>query len=306
MHDVLELLQALSSRPPPPTKLRNIDHSSEYSTSSRKGSDLSSDSSIRGMVRKPHSQASVSRNKSAASLAYQQLVPNTATASQGSKFASNVTKPKVIQASGKHQFQRDLNAILNGITDEGYESNVKRVQKVFSQCSPEDKPDILSYVITTLVDMACKQPIYAPSYSHILLLLQLDKLEIVEKTLQKTNLLFCEEEDERLSRNSTKSLAIFFSGLVAHCVVERNVAVTLLNKLLDEFERAEGKNENCVEFITVFLCAQEKFENTLKTVPDEFVRETYQAFLLRLVSHWKKASSYAGMRLLDVKDCFNL
>jgi len=220
------------------------------------------------------------------------------------KFTSNKTiQPRSsLKKSQKVQTEKDINIILNGITDTVYEPNAKRMEKLLCGLTiEEEKKSAEVYVLNTVVSLACKQFLYARSYA--LLLSKLEPVMNVKEDLEKLmsvkfELLTTLDTEKRMSKMSCKSFAVFYSFLVTTSMASLENAVAMLNELLSYYETYEDIGDLAVEFICTFL-------SSLKKNGESIFLQPFESLLSRLKPHFSK-SSLSAMRMLDVKDCFCL
>jgi hypothetical protein len=220
------------------------------------------------------------------------------------KFTANQTvQPRSsVKKSQKVQTEKEINIILNGITDKVYEPNAKRMEKLLNGLTmEEEKKSAEVHVLNTVVSLACKQFLYARSYALLLSILEpvMNVKEDLEKLMNmKFELLTTLDTEKRMTKMSCKSFAVFYSFLVTTNMVSLENAVTMLNELLSYYETYEDIGDLAVEFICTFLCS-------LKKDGESIFLEPFESLLIRLKPHFSK-TSLSAMRLLDVKDCFSL
>jgi len=225
------------------------------------------------------------------------------------KFSSSQNTQRTslpITKSQKLQIEKEINFILNGVTDKEYEPNAKRLEKLFKSIShEEEKKSAEVYLLNTIVSLACKQLLFARSYA--LLLSTLDSLFNVKQDLEKLisvkfELLTTLDTEKSMTKMNCKSFAVFYSFLMTSGMTSIEKAVTMLNELFTYYESYEDHGGLAIEFICTFLCSLKKENDsaTLCTFLPQF-----ESLLLRLNPHFTK-TSLSAMRLLDVKDCFSL
>ena len=224
--------------------------------------------------------------------------------------ASSVNHDRKFQVSAKKpdkkislqvQAEREITIQINGVTDEVYIENAQKINSILETLESEDLEKTVNYLVDTLLDLSCKQSLYAISYAFVANLVSVD----IKKGLEDRISMKIEEVlDKSLPRNQCKSFAKFLSGLEILGKFSVDESLHLLDSLLKNYE--SEKNDNSVEFVTVYLCTLESNENKfLKSLPDITVRERYSDFLKKLAPYFTM-KNYAGMRLLDVKECFSL